>query len=209
MPQLALRMLHVLPALVAFTSVDSEFGSLDIEHRSLQAQARTTPHSLSPAKPRLSWRLTSTNRGDYQSAYHIQVASSRQLLDEGVDLWDSGPVRSSHQCGQRCVYAGQPLRSRVICWWRVRAWDAAGRASAAWAWSDVTTFELKCDHHRVAMLCRATRSLPVPRYSGDSCTVERRQAAQHKHTSLTLTGCTPVQRLSSLDSPHLHGCHGE
>ena len=136
MLQLALRMLHVLLALVAFTSVDGQFGSLDIEQHSLRAEARTTPQSLSTAKPRLSWRLTSTIRGDHQSAYHIQVASSRQLLDEGVDLWDSGPVRSS---AVNTVYAGQPLRSRYIGWWRVRAWDAAGRASA---WSDVTTFEL-------------------------------------------------------------------
>ncbi len=67
-----------------------------------------------------------------QSAYQIQVASSENLLATSTpDLWDSGKVHSDSS--NLIPYAGEPLQSRQVCWWRVRAWDESGVASG---WSE-------------------------------------------------------------------------
>ena len=64
-----------------------------------------------------------------QSSYRILVASSaEELAMNRGSLWDSGRVQS----GQRLyiAYGGQPLSSYQSCYWKVRVWDQAGKASA-------------------------------------------------------------------------------
>ena len=65
-------------------------------------------------------------RGVKQSAYQVLVASSADALqkDQG-DLWDSGKVQSDAM--NQIVYVGQPLRSRMQCWWKVRTWNGGIR----------------------------------------------------------------------------------
>jgi len=72
--------------------------------------------------------MNSTNRGDHQTAYEILVASSPTVLaqDQG-DLWDSGDIVSSQSV--LISYAGQPLTSGEVCYWKVRIWDAQGNPS--------------------------------------------------------------------------------
>src|ERR1039457_4502188 len=60
----------------------------------LQCESKSNPLGLTETSPRLSWQEVATvptARGQYQTAYQVQVASSPQLLaaNQG-DLWDTG-----------------------------------------------------------------------------------------------------------------------
>lgn len=103
----------------------------------LRCEYLTNPLGIDMAAPRLSWKLTSTQRSQTQSAYRILAASTAALLKAGKpDLWDSGVVKSSETLHVR--YAGKPLGSRKRCWWTVRVWDGKGHASTP---SPVAWFE--------------------------------------------------------------------
>jgi alpha-L-rhamnosidase len=97
----------------------------------LQCESKVNPVGLSETSPRLSWQVETTlagERGQYQSAYQIQVASSPQLLaaNQG-DLWDAGQV-ATNQAAQ-IAYGGVTLASHQLCYWHVRVWDKNGQAS--------------------------------------------------------------------------------
>jgi len=98
----------------------------------LGCESKLNPIGLSETSPRLSWQLLATvagERGQYQTAYQVQVASSLQVLTNNQgDLWDTGQV-ATNQASQ-VVYAGSTLNSDQACYWHVRVWDKIGQASA-------------------------------------------------------------------------------
>jgi alpha-L-rhamnosidase len=98
----------------------------------LRCEYLTNPLGIDAATPQLSWIITSSERGQRQTAWRVLVASSLDLLnaDRG-DLWDSGKVDGSQTAHIR--YAGRPLRSHQECYWKVRVWDKDGRESP---WSE-------------------------------------------------------------------------
>jgi len=105
----------------------------------LRVEYLTDPHPLGidAAPPRLSWRITSTERNTVQAAYQLQVARSATDLAQRENLlWDSGRIASD--ASVFVDYAGPPLESRTSYFWRVRVWDASGRASA---WSATGAWE--------------------------------------------------------------------
>ena len=102
---------------------------------SLRTQGLLIPNGLSTKTPRLSWLLSSNTRGDTQTAFQIQVATSNDQL-AAPNLWDTGKVLSAHNT---VYYSGTALSSRTIAWWRVRVYDVNGSISG---WSAVTTFEM-------------------------------------------------------------------
>ena len=94
----------------------------------LKCEYRADPLGVDVAQPHLSWILQSTERGDRQTGYQILAASSRAQLDAGLgNLWDTGQVPSDATL--LIAYAGQTLKSSQQVFWKVRAWDAQGRAS--------------------------------------------------------------------------------
>ncbi|MFI5379829.1 MAG: family 78 glycoside hydrolase catalytic domain [Tepidisphaerales bacterium] len=102
----------------------------------LRCEYATDPLGVDTPLPRLCWRLGSDERGQKQTAYRILVASSPDLLSKDAgDLWDSGKVASDQTL--HIPYAGKPLQSSQQVFWKVRAWDVAGKESswskpAAW-----------------------------------------------------------------------------
>lgn len=97
----------------------------------------TNPVGIDAAHPRLGWRLTSPVRDESQTAYQVEVASSRRAAASGhADVWDSGRVASSQSVD--VPYGGPALRSTHRYYWRVRVWDARNRPGA---WSAVSFFE--------------------------------------------------------------------
>ena len=99
----------------------------------LRCEYLVDPLGIDVAKPRLSWVIESSRRGEMQTAYQVLVASTKKLLDKGQgDLWDSGKVLSDQSAF--IEYAGSPLTSRQACWWRVQVWDGQGNPSG---WSDL------------------------------------------------------------------------
>ncbi len=109
----------------------------------MRAEGLTCEYAVNPLgvdvpRPRFGWVLASPLRAQWQSAYRILVASSREKLDANQgDKWDSGKVVS--QRSFNIPYAGGPLDSGERCWWKVMAWDSAGKPTD---WSEPATFEM-------------------------------------------------------------------
>ncbi|HEY4416610.1 MAG TPA: family 78 glycoside hydrolase catalytic domain [Verrucomicrobiae bacterium] len=96
------------------------------------------PLGIDVAQPGLSWVLKSPVRGDHQTAYQILVASSKKLLQQDSgDVWDSG--RTISETTIQIHFAGRPLKSSQELFWKVRVWDADGRASD---WCELATWTM-------------------------------------------------------------------
>lgn len=125
-----------VPCLLFFGCLS--IASAELKVYDLRCEWRSNPLGVDRSAPCLSWKLASQQRGEQQTAYQLQVASSAEKLAQGeADLWDTKRVASAAQLG--IVYDGQPLASSDRCWWRVRVWDADQNASA---WSGPATWEM-------------------------------------------------------------------
>ena len=103
----------------------------------LRVEYLANPIGIDIVRPRLSWRIASTRRNTMQAAYQIQVDTSDARLARGASLlWDSGKVASD--ASVFVDYGGPPAVARTRYYWRVRVWDASGRASP---WSPVAFWE--------------------------------------------------------------------
>ena len=102
----------------------------------LQVDNLTNPLGIDDAAPSFSWQIEDGARGAKQTAYEVQVASSAAGLKQGkADVWDSGRIEGGQSLNVH--YAGKPLTASTRYFWRVKAWDAAGKAypeSAAGWW---------------------------------------------------------------------------
>ena len=114
----------------------------------LRCESKFSPLGLSETSPRLSWQDVATvpgERGQYQTAYQIQVASSLQTLTNNQgDLWDTGWVPTNRT--SQIAYAGSALASHQVCYWHVQVWDKNGQPSgwsspASWTMGILTTGE--------------------------------------------------------------------
>ncbi len=104
----------------------------------MRVEYHTQPINIDVDKPRFSWELTSSQRAVLQTACQIQVATSAAKLGQAqADLWDSGMMNSSESC--QIEYSGKALRSRQLCYWRVRIRDDKGQLSD---WSPVASWAM-------------------------------------------------------------------
>jgi alpha-L-rhamnosidase len=103
---------------------------------SLRCEYLFSPLGLDEPRPRLSWRVESSVRGEKQTAYQIVVTSVPDKL-ESPDLWDSGKVSSSQTVN--VVYSGKPLTSRQVSFWKVKVWNKDGQASD---WSETAKWTM-------------------------------------------------------------------
>ena len=88
-------------------------SQLPLDVRGLRVEYLTNPVGIDAARPRLSWRLASTEAN----------------LTRGEDLlWDSGKVVSD--ASVFVDYGGPTMVSRTRYYWRVRVWDSGRRASS-------------------------------------------------------------------------------
>ena len=88
-------------------------------------------------KPTFSWQLPISENIKSQSAYQVVVASSKDLLPDNVDLWDSKKQNSTQSTF--ITYQGESLHPRQKVFWKVRYWNQDGTASN---WSEINNFEL-------------------------------------------------------------------
>jgi len=126
-------------ALFASFLVASSFArGQTIQVDDLRCEYLKNPLGIDAVRPRLSWVIQSEQRGQRQTAYQLLVASSPAVLEsDRGDVWDSGKVASDETV--HIVYAGQPLVSRQVCHWKVRAWDRGGQPSA---WSKPACWDM-------------------------------------------------------------------
>ena len=94
--------------------------------KELSCESLKEPLGMDVARPRLSWKLSDPRRGAKQTAYQIQVASSKAKLDlDQPDVWDSGRVSSG--ASRNVSYQGPALAASKRYYWRVRVWDQDGK----------------------------------------------------------------------------------
>lgn len=102
----------------------------------LRCDNAVAPLGIDSAAPRLSWKLESPERGARQTAWQVQVGSSREaLLGGNADMWDSGRIEGGEQF--QIMYRGPRLTTAQQVFWRVRVWDetdgiSAWTAPASW-----------------------------------------------------------------------------
>ncbi|MBN1124118.1 MAG: family 78 glycoside hydrolase catalytic domain [Sedimentisphaerales bacterium] len=126
MPVFLSSILFLVGMTLCLASCSAQAG---IEPAYLRCEYKVNPLGLDMPDPRLSWVVQSDQRAQTQTAYHILVAGSRELLDKDrADLWDTGKVMSDET--SQIIYTGRPLRSNMECYWKVRVWDRRGEPSA-------------------------------------------------------------------------------
>ncbi|KAK2770372.1 alpha-l-rhamnosidase, partial [Colletotrichum kahawae] len=123
-----------LPTLLSLALV-AVVSTLSIEPESLRTEGVKAPLGIHATNPFLSWRLQSDRRGDNQTSYQLQAASSSDGF-ASPDLWDTGKLNNNQAFAS---WDGSALNYRDQVYWRVRVWDAVDVASA---WSEPSTFEL-------------------------------------------------------------------
>lgn len=98
-------------------------GSLSISELTVEMQQN--PEGISAMNPHFSWQLMSNKQDVMQSAYQIEVADSEETLKAGSGLlWNSGHVDSDRSL--LLEYAGTPLQSGKVYYWRVTVWTNTG-----------------------------------------------------------------------------------
>ncbi len=113
--------------LLFFLAIITSSSALAAEVGAMRCEYRTNPQGIDNPHPRLTWIMLSKRRGDIQTGYQVLVASQKGILAENRgDLWDSGKVMSDQYDVE---YAGEPLPSRGVCYWKVRIWDREGHVS--------------------------------------------------------------------------------
>lgn len=104
----------------------------------LRCENLTEPLGIGTTAPGLSWKFGPGSNGTYQKAFQLLVASKTELLDEkNADLWNSGKIISSSSIV--VPYGGKALKSRLVCYWKVRIWDENGGMSE---WSPTAGFSV-------------------------------------------------------------------
>jgi alpha-L-rhamnosidase len=131
--------LRILSAvLVSLLSLAPTLPSRAIAATDLRCDYRVHPLDIDNPRPCLGWILHSVRRAERQTAYQILVATQAGKLVPGqADLWNSGKVASSNSVA--APYQGKALSSRAVCFWKVRAWDADGKAGP---WSRPAAWEM-------------------------------------------------------------------
>jgi alpha-L-rhamnosidase len=126
------RLVRYLASRVALPALAATAQAASVAVTDLRCEYLREPLAIETHAPRLGWKLTPTDpaaHGQRQRAWQVQVATTRTLLEAGRgDLWDSGWVTSDQS--QLIGYAGRPLVTELVCFWRVRVKDEHGQASA-------------------------------------------------------------------------------
>lgn len=87
----------------------------------LKVEYKEDPVGVDEQSPRLSWELSSNERGVAQTDYQILVASSKEKLKENDgDVWGSGKVSSDQTINVE--YGGEDLESGEDYYWKVKVW---------------------------------------------------------------------------------------
>ena len=95
-------------------SLYAAIGIIDLRTEQLK-----NPAGIDVRQPRLSWRIESDEQNVIQTAYHILVASSPELLEQGKgDIWDSGKIESD--ASQWITYQGKTLKCNAPYYWKVK-----------------------------------------------------------------------------------------
>lgn len=100
----------------------------------LRCEYRTSPLGIDVPRPRLSWRVQSSTRGDRPTSSRVTVAAESidPTLNHQIPVWDSGWMDIQDTS---ILYGGSPLNSSTRYIWSVQMRDREGRltqSSSSW-----------------------------------------------------------------------------
>jgi alpha-L-rhamnosidase len=130
----------VLVASGGHAAIGAGAGALTVAH--LRWDGRDNPLGFIQFEPRLSWIVSSRQRGQHQTAYRVLVATAPEKLTPGqADVWDSQKVASPESLN--ISYRGPQPHARQRRFWTVQVWDADDRPSAfaAPAWWEMGLYD--------------------------------------------------------------------
>jgi len=122
----------MLACMAFFAGATQSHAQLSISR--LRTEYQTEPIGIDVAKPRLSWQLSSTKHGARQTAYRIVSALSKESLEQGQYVYDSGKIVSDKSVS---VPFGAEVQAATRYFWKVYTWDEQGKMSE----SSTTWFE--------------------------------------------------------------------
>ena len=93
----------------------------------LKVEYASEPLGIDVEKPCFSWQMVSDEKGAAQTAYQITVRD-----ETGVEVWNSGLVKSSESLGIK--YSGKALKPRTRYTWSVTVKDQRKRSQTASSW---------------------------------------------------------------------------
>ncbi|MDB5276210.1 MAG: secreted protein [Ferruginibacter sp.] len=97
---------------------------------------KVNPAGVVLQKLRFGWELSSTEHNQYQTAYQLVIASSKNKLDQGdYDVYNSDVVKSRQSV--LVDYKGQSLQPGQLYYWKLQVWDNANHSSG---WSSDQQF---------------------------------------------------------------------
>jgi len=97
-------------------------GSGEMVIHNMRCESQVAPVGLDALRPRFSWELRSSERGQRQEEYRISVS---RFPSGGHPDWDSGFVVSPDSI--QIEYAGAPLQSHTTYYWIVEVKDRNGK----------------------------------------------------------------------------------
>jgi alpha-L-rhamnosidase len=125
-----------LPMLIAVLAFAAISFAAQATVQNLRCEYKVNPVGIDVLQPRLSWQLSSGDRGMMQSAYQIRVAERAEALSNSP-VWDSGRVESADS--HLVTYRGPALRSAGRYYWQVRVWTGGDEATQ---WSETAFWEM-------------------------------------------------------------------
>lgn len=131
MKKIVILLLSILLS-VKLTGLYASVGGISVFD--LRCNNMTSP--LGVENVSLGWKIKSGENGTIQTAWQVEIADSKQSLEEGkANVWNSGKVKSS-QMFDICPDADL-FESAGSYWWRVRVWNENDEATE---WSSVSDF---------------------------------------------------------------------
>ncbi|UMB54102.1 glycoside hydrolase family 78 protein [Lutibacter sp. A64] len=102
----------------------------------LKCEYLTNPEGVDMQSPRFFWKIASKESGQYQIAYQLLVATSKENLVQNIgDAFDSKKVKASTTT--QIEYKGIKLQSASQYYWKVKVW---GKNKQVSEWSETATF---------------------------------------------------------------------
>lgn len=78
--------------------------------------------AIASTHPRFGWQVNDQRNDVMQTAWRIQLATSRQALEaDSADMWDSGQQSGNNSTS--VPYGGKELKPATLYYWRVMTWN--------------------------------------------------------------------------------------
>lgn len=119
-------LLFCMTVLASLRSTGNPVSPIKITN--LRCEYLKSPYGIDNLKPRFSWELVSSQRGNVQQYYRIIVSEDSATLEGDVgDMWDSGKKKS--RVTNQVAYEGKPLLSGKVYYWKIKMWDEKNNES--------------------------------------------------------------------------------